>query len=297
MTAPTSLLVATDFCTDAGHAARRAAQIAAARKARLDLLHVVSRGTLDELREWMLDAGPRAEAAVVADARTQLRALAAALHAESGVTAGQHVAVGRVHEELLAATAHADLLVLGARGASPLRDMLLGSTSERLLRLAVCPILVVRQAPQGPYRRVLVPVDFSAHSDAALALARGVAPDAEVTLVHAYDLPFEGKLAIAGVPRSDILTYRARARQHALGCMTALIDRHGGLPGHAPSAVALDDAPRLILAIEQSVGADLIVIGRQGRGMLDEVLLGSVARHVLADAQCDVLVATLPAAS
>ncbi len=295
MTAPTSLLVATDFNADAGHAARRAAQIAAASRARLDLLHVVSRSALDELREWMHAPDPGAEAAVVADARAQLAALATALQVESGVTAGQHVAVGRVHDELLAATAHADLLVLGARGASPLRDMLLGSTAERLLRRAACPVLVVKGAPPGPYRRVLVPVDFSAYADAAITLARGVAPGAALTLVHAYDLPFEGKLVIAGVPEGDILAHRARAQQQALGRVTALLDRHGGLPGHTPSVVARDDAPRLVLATAESAGADLIVIGRQGRGMLDEVLLGSVARHVLADAPCDVLVATLPA--
>ena len=49
---------------------------------------------------------------------------------------------------------------------------------------------------------------------------------------------------------------------------------------------------QLILEAEKSRDADLIVIGRQGRSMVADTLLGSVARRVLADAQCDVLVAT-----
>jgi pyruvate/2-oxoglutarate dehydrogenase complex dihydrolipoamide acyltransferase (E2) component len=68
-----------------------------------------------------------------------------------------------------------DLLVLGARGTSFMRHLMLGSTAERLVRKSNRPLLVVRQPPHERYRRVIVALDFSPSSLAALELARAVA--------------------------------------------------------------------------------------------------------------------------
>ena len=56
---------------------------------------------------------------------------------------------------------NAALLIIGARGASGMRAWLLGATAERLLGLTRRPILLVRQAPREPYRKVIVAVDCS----------------------------------------------------------------------------------------------------------------------------------------
>ena len=47
---------------------------------------------------------------------------------------------------------------------------------------------------------------------------------------------------------------------------------------------------RVMLAQEEQLSADLIVIGKHGRSMVEEWLLGGVTRHVLAGSKCDVLV-------
>jgi len=185
--------------------------------------------------------------------------------------------------------------VLGAHGENPLHDLLLGSTAERLLRFASCPVLVVRRAPRGAYRRVLLPVDFSPASEVALDLAARFAPGAGVTLVHAFDVPFESKLRFAGVSEDAVQAHRERARREAHARLAALAQ-----PGSGPALPAIierEHPVRLILEAETSRNADLIVIGRQGQSMVEEFLLGSVARRVLADANCDVLVATSRAAS
>jgi nucleotide-binding universal stress UspA family protein len=48
-----------------------------------------------------------------------------------------------------AARVHADLIVLGTRGRSTLRDILLGSTAEKVLRESRCSVLAVRPAPRS----------------------------------------------------------------------------------------------------------------------------------------------------
>ena len=71
-----------------------------------------------------------------------------------------------------AATTDADLVVVGSRGESVLRRMVIGSTASRLLRKSRCPVLVVKNPFKQPYRRVLLPMDFSPASALALRLAR-----------------------------------------------------------------------------------------------------------------------------
>ena len=296
MNSLTSLLAATDFSDGARHAAFRAARLAVDHGAQLALLHLVSGPDLETVRD-LFRSPADAEIALVADARQQLDELAELLKARTGIVATTRLVKGRVIDEIAAATEATSMLVVGAHGSSGLHRLLFGTTAERLLRKATRPMLVVKRAPEGAYRRVLVPVDFSAHSDAALALAQRVAPDAEIAVVHAFDVPFEGKLWIAGVAEADIRAHRERARQEALIRIDALFQRVDGPIHRGAAVVEQDDPSRLITLTEKSRDADLIVISRQGQSIVEEFLIGSVARRVIADATCDVLVDTgsLPA--
>lgn len=184
----------------------------------------------------------------------------------------------------------ADLLVLGARGGSPMREWVLGSTTERLLRKTRRPMLVVKQMAHESYRRVLVPVDFSARSLDALRIARAVAPLADLILVHAFEVPFEGKLRYAGVDESALTALRVTAKREAVEKMNALVHA-AGLSGAPLRRIVLHgDAPAILLTQEQEQDCDLIVIGKRGLGMLEEMLLGSVTKHILTQSVGDVLV-------
>ncbi|HXV50076.1 MAG TPA: universal stress protein, partial [Candidatus Binatia bacterium] len=60
-----------------------------------------------------------------------------------------------------------------------MKDLLLGTTAERVVRKGDRPVLVVKRAADAPYRRVVVGVDFSEDSRYALELALRLAPQAE----------------------------------------------------------------------------------------------------------------------
>ena len=284
-----SLLIATDFSAAAGRAVRRAAQLATQLAARLELLHVMSGPSLQALHEAFSDTADM-ETQLFAEAQRLLDDQAAALAGIDRDRVTTRVTVGKVLEEILQAGAAADMLVLGARGLNPLREFVLGTTAERLLRKRTHPTLVAKQEPAGPYRRVLVPVDFSPHSVAAVRSAAAVAPGADITLVHAFDVPFEGKLWLAGVAEEAIEYYRAEARQQALARMGALTQDLGIDAYRLHHVVEHGDARRVILAKEQVLGADLIVIGKHGRSVMEELFLGSVTERILSDSKCDVLV-------
>jgi nucleotide-binding universal stress UspA family protein len=276
-----AIVAASDFSDDAGNAVRRAAMLASQHAAALEVLHVVSRSSLDALREWL---PPGAAERLVDDARRALHETAAALSAP----AGARLAVGDVLEEILAACARASLLVVGAHGLNPLRDAILGTTAERLAGRCAPPILVVRAAPQAAYRRVLVALDLEPGSASLVEAALRIAPGALVAAAHAYDVPFEGALQRAGVSSAAVDRHRIEAAARARAAIEAL-GAAAGANAIVP-VVERGHAARHVLDSQRSVGADLVVIGKRRRGAVESFVLGSVTRHVLADAEADVLV-------
>jgi len=285
------LLAATDLSAPARHAANRAAMVAKETAATLDLIHVASMTPLEKLKRLVTDIPVGLEQRVIDDAREEMRELAALLLKHHGISSGVHITSGPMLEEL---SSHADglgadLVVLGARGASFMRHVLLGSTAERMLSRASRPMLVVKQAAHERYRILLVPVDFSSSSLRAVRNARAIAPDAEIVLLHAFDVPFEGQLRHAGVDEEIIRHYRISARQEAQQKLWSLCDE-AGLPHETTRMLVLHGDPlQQIIEQEQEQDCDLIVMGKHGESILEEWLLGSVTRHVLTESQCDVL--------
>jgi nucleotide-binding universal stress UspA family protein len=140
----TTILVPTDFGYASDAAIGYARMLAARFGASLHLLHVV-----DEPGSWseVYAAIPDIRDRLSADAARRLEALAACLpaplHATSAVVCGAPVP-GIVKE---AESRGADLIVMGTHGRRGMGHLLLGSVAERVVRLAPCPVLTVREAP------------------------------------------------------------------------------------------------------------------------------------------------------
>lgn len=287
------VVAATDFSDAAQQAVERAARLAAQQGGRVTLLHVVNHDWLDAVKDLLAGDGSWNQR-LLDEARGQLQRVAEEISASHRVDVSSLLLDGQPVSAIEQAVREAagDLLVLGARGRTPVHQLLVGTTAERLLRKASRPILMVRRAAQGPYRKVLVPVDFSGWSGAAVALALSVAPGAELVLMHTYTVPFEEKLRFAGVDPATIDIYRDKARRQSLERLQSLAAQHGLTPESYSLCIREGDAAPRLVSEAADRGCDLVVIGKHGRHAAEELLLGSVTKHVLVESPCDVLVST-----
>lgn len=164
----------------------------------------------------------------------------------------------------------ADLTVVGPHGGHDERPGGIGSTAERLVRVSSIPVLVATNTPSGRLRRVLVPVDDvdltgSVLEWTALLMRRD---GAAVTLMHVVHEA--GELSAAE-------TWLTRLVRDIQGAGPVTIQPMVGEPGAE------------IIAAARRLGADLIVMGRRGKGREFPGVLGSTVNHVLQSVTCPVL--------
>jgi nucleotide-binding universal stress UspA family protein len=286
-----SILAATDFSTDARHAAERAAMICATTGiSRGVLLHVLESSWLDTVKRFV-SLSTEVEQTMEGHASRSLDELGAAIRKGTGFTFEPQVCVGKVLDAILEVSADFDLLALGARGKHPLRDFAIGTTAERLLRQTRTPILVVKRKAAAAYRRVLVAVDFSPHSHTALAYSYAIAPQSEIYLAHVYEVPFQKEMLHAGVAEEIIHECRVKARYQADTEMRRFIEESGADTSHLHRSIEHGShVPTKLRDKAIAIDADLVIVGKHGKSLAEHLLLGSVTLHLLADCPCDVLV-------
>lgn len=188
----------------------------------------------------------------------------------------------------------ADLIVIGSHGRGGVAQLLLGSAADAVVRKASCPVLVVppcaRPAGDGRFRHIVCAIDFSPAALHAFRYAIRLASrdDAEVTLVHALEMPpelRERQIAAA----FDVEAVRAAAEAAARRRLEALSPGHDAPAVPTRAHVAEGPADRRIVELARQRSADLIVLGTHGRNALDRWVFGSNTHAVLRDAPCPVL--------
>lgn len=192
----------------------------------------------------------------------------------------------------------ADLIIMATHGYSGLKHTFLGSTTERVVRHAPCPVLAVRGAENKPagrtrkpvaIQRIVLATDFSEHSMKAFPLAQSLAVGfgARLTLMHVVEkFPIDAMLGQElARDTSERLTGQARAQLMELA---AALRRRDGL--QADVAVRFGKPFDEITRGAKELDASLIVLSTHGYTGLKHAYLGSVAERVVRHAHCPVLV-------
>jgi nucleotide-binding universal stress UspA family protein len=190
-------------------------------------------------------------------------------HAVVRLTAG-----GGVADEVIRAIdeTRPDLVVMGSRGLSDLRALVVGSVSHRVLSHTACPVLIVRgdthlDAP----KRLLLAFDDSRHSRRAARVAADLAKatGAEIEVVSIS----QPLLAVAAVAVND-----AAAARRVDELVTAL--RCEVVASGSVKVSAAGKAAAIAQTAEQS-GSDMIVMGTRGLSRIAGAVIGSVSHEVI----------------
>lgn len=141
--------------------------------------------------------------------------------------------------------------------------------------------------------RILVPVDFSECSRAAVRAAVGLAAryGAEVELLHVHDAPWTPEAVTVRTEDGREVAaeqYLEEESQRQLTELAASVPELARI-AHRKS-IRTGMSHDIILNRARAAGADLIVMGTHGRTGLSHLLMGSVAEKVLRGAPCPVLV-------
>ncbi len=292
------ILATTDFSEASRVGVRYAVALADKLGSTVALLHVV------EPRTWLTELGSLLpvpeDSKMVAASRAHLATLTRR-EGKGAVAVTSSVAV-RAGNPFHAITTVAleravNLIVIATRGHTGTDRFLLGSTAERVVRHAPCPVLTVPartkpkragKTPRFKVRKILVPTDFSKLSAAALAWAGLLATrfGAELVLLHVVER-FPIDYVHASELSGDVFLPLTKKAGEDLAHLAASVSAAHRI---TVSAIVGDGNPfDVICRTAEALGADLIVQTTHGRTGLKRVLLGSTAERVVRHSACPVL--------
>jgi nucleotide-binding universal stress UspA family protein len=277
-----SILVATDFSERSDRALRRATLLAKQTGAALALIHVVD----DDQPERIVESKREAASQLLYEQSATLRNV-------DGVTCDAQVVLGAPFAGIVQAVGERapDLLVIGAHRRQALRDVFIGTTAERTIRSAACPVLMTNSSPVGAYRNVLLTTDLSDGSRSAINSFASLETtgSARTSVVYVFDAPTLGLAMSHSMAKDSKEYYLKKEREDAALKLAQFMDRLG--VKRAEHIVRHDNSnpANEILTVAKETEAGLIVVGTRGRSGLAKLLLGSVAEAVLRKAEMDVL--------
>lgn len=278
-----SILVATDFSARSDRATRRAVLLAHTLEASVQLVHVV-----DD------DQPARLVATEQAAAGTILREQSRSLREIDGLDCDYHVVLGDPFEGISrsAQKLGSDLVVIGPHRPQVLKDMFIGTTAERTIRLSSRPILMANAVPAGPYRRALVATDLSQPSGSVFRAVTelGILERQSLSLLHVFDAPESWLRTRGSLGEDQIKAYLASEKARATVDLSKFATDVGLRSADLILEPTKASTGHVINETADKMRADVIVVGTHSRSRLAKAFLGSVANEVLRIATRDVLV-------
>lgn len=285
-------LCATDLLPRSAKAVQRAVALSQQFGADLLVLHVVDGNQPDNLIDQKVN---RARTLLL----KQIGSLPQMDNQVTDADARIEVIVGKPRQTIntVARELDADLIIIAA--PLPRRyDALMGTAAERIIRRTDLPVLIVNDDQAEPYRDVAIAAHLSRSSlqMTRAAASLGVLKNAKASLIHAFEPPYQGMLASAGVPQAQIMEYSRRWRLQLMREFSA----HLEVAGIRPAGVhIIDEEPHAAKAVQgavQRIAPQLLIVGTSRFFMLKRIFVASVADELLRNVGCDILVIS-PAAA
>lgn len=300
------IIVGIDFSESSRTALAQAVRLGAQTGADVRAIHVVEKASLDHVVSSLEQPAADTESRVLSHARFAIERMVAEVAATGKVRVD--VSIGPAAAELLraadaaAASSTGDtLLVMGSAGQDhPSRSV--GSTAGRCIRHGKADVLLVRTGNTGPFKRIVVGVDFSDTSRHALHEAVRIAQQdgSRVDALHVFMPPPPAYPVVDGMglwplPLPNDVEFTTRLRETAEGKLldtTLAVTKElagGGNVQINPVVVLGGGYGPGVCEYARENNADLVVVGTHGRTNLRYLLLGSTAEKVLHEAPCSVL--------
>src|SRR6266851_2744130 len=183
-----------------------------------------------------------------------------------------------------------DVIVMGTHGRRGFDRLMLGSTTDRVMRRAPCPVLAVGKASHDSVAseeerhrrhhlsRILFCTDFSDNSERALnyALSARAEYDAELTMLHVLE-----EVSPPAKKEQAIATAKDELEK--------LIPSEGRKTPKIKTAVRIGKPYEQIIQLALEAQIDMVAMAVRGRGALDLAVFGSTTYRVLQLGPCPVL--------
>jgi len=171
-----------------------------------------------------------------------------------------------------------NLIIMGEGNQAENEHFKLGSTTERMMQKNEIPLMVVKNEPLKPLKKILCPVDFSESSKRALANAIFLSNrlGAQLTVINVFT-PIE--IFSYWINVDNKKENQLQLQQQKAEFDDFMKDFHINKDFHVVK-IAQGEPEEEILKEIKSQGTDLLVMGTTGKTGLSKILLGSVTEKV-----------------
>ena len=183
------------------------------------------------------------------------------------------------------------MIIMGRRGRTGFKRLMMGSVTAKVIGHAPCNVLVVPRAARLELRNILVATDGSRYSDAAASEAISIAKQCGANLVVVSVVPSEAEspfdIVHSEMQKGLIADKEFQEAEKNIKSVKNLAEKEG----INVSGFILAGRPyEAIIDTAKEKRADLIVVGSHGRTGIARLLMGSVTERVIGHAECAVLI-------